>query len=116
VVPNHTRSFVVDCSSLLDEACDKSETATLKVSLAKGVVSLSKDSGHEVRVNVDYDSNSIETGLDSIYLGNILRAIQGDRVRIAVKGREHPWRFESEQDESATYVLMPVKVWDLGPE
>jgi DNA polymerase-3 subunit beta len=119
VVPNHTRSFVVDCSSLLallDEACDKSETATFKVSLSKAALSLSKDSGHEAQLNVDYDGDSIETGLDSIYPGNILRAIQCDRVRIAVKGREHPWRFESEQDESATYVLMPVKVWDLGSE
>lgn len=115
VVPSHAQSFVVDRASLLalfDEACDSNDTGTLTASLVKGALTLSKSSGLEAQLNVDYNDDSIETGLDSFYLGNILRAIDGNRVRIAVKGREYPWRFESEQDDSATYVLMPVKVWE----
>lgn len=114
VVPKYSQSFTVNRSSLLaslDLASNSTEAGTLKASLSKGTLTLSAASTAESKFTVDYEGDPITTGLDCVYLGNILRAIRGDSVRIAVKSREHPWRFESEQGQSTTYVLMPINVW-----
>jgi DNA polymerase-3 subunit beta len=86
----------------------------VKLSLGDGSLMLATRSADactgEEELSVEYAATPMEIGLNSRYLLDILGAIDGDTVCLAMADSGSPALFTTPTDENLTFVLMPMRV------
>ena len=90
------------------------KSRAIKVAVGKGVVTLSAtspDAGSATEeIEVDYKAAPIEIGFNSRYLLDITEQIAGAEVHFLMADAGSPTLVRDGADESALYVLMPMRV------
>ncbi len=120
VIPaDNDKILVVNCKSF-SQAVDRvsaistEKSRAIKLSLEKGTATLSASSpenGSAVEeLEADYDSGSLEIGFNSRYLMDILAQVEGESARFAMADAASPTVVREVTDNSAIYVLMPMRV------
>jgi len=61
-------------------------------------------------LSVNYDSGEIEIGFNSRYLLDITQQIDGGLARLKLSDASSPTLVQDSGDDSALYVLMPMRV------
>lgn len=86
----------------------------IKVSVSTNLVTLlatSAEAGSaQEEVEGRYQSSEMEIGFNSRYLLEILSQISGEEVRISLADSASPAVLQESEDDSAVYVLMPMRV------
>ncbi len=86
----------------------------VKLSLSDGQMVLTAnapDAGSATEeVEVNYEGAPIEVGFNARYLLDILQQVEGEGVRFSFADSASPAIVQDEADESALYVLMPMRV------
>jgi DNA polymerase-3 subunit beta len=86
----------------------------VKLSLGEGQMTLSAnapDAGSATEeIEINYEGAPLEVGFNARYLLDILQQIQGDGVRFSFADSAAPAIVQDDVDESALYVLMPMRV------
>lgn len=120
VIPSgNDKTMKVDRKSFADAvdlvatiATEKSRA--IKLSIAKGNLALSAtspDAGSaEEELDANYDGESLSIGFNSRYLLDIAQQIEGDTARFELSDPGSPMIVRDADDESALYVLMPMRV------
>src|SRR5229473_1068678 len=108
IVPRKT---VNEVRKLLDES---DGSVDIKLAVAKGVVTLSAtspDAGSATEeIEVEYKAAALEIGFNSRYLLDITEQITGTEARFLMADAGSPTLVRDGADESALYVLMPMRV------
>ena len=82
--------------------------------MAKGIVTLSAtspDAGSATEeIEVEYKDTALEIGFNSRYLLDITEQIAGSEARFLMADAGSPTLVRDGADESALYVLMPMRV------
>ena len=90
------------------------KSRAIKLAVAKGVVTLSAtspDAGSATEeIEVDYKDTALEIGFNSRYLLDITEQIAGAEARFLMADAGSPTLVRDGADESALYVLMPMRV------
>ncbi|MEI6204296.1 MAG: DNA polymerase III subunit beta, partial [Enhydrobacter sp.] len=90
------------------------KSRAIKLAVAKGVVTLSAtspDAGSATEeIEVEYKFDAIEIGFNSRYLLDITEQITGADARFLMADAGSPTLVRDGSDESALYVLMPMRV------
>ncbi len=120
VIPSgNTRMMQVDCKSFADAVDRVSTIATekmraVKMAMAPGVMTLSassQDSGSAVEeIEVGYDNEALEIGFNSRYLLDIASQVESGQARFEMADASSPTIVRDVEDDSALYVLMPMRV------
>lgn len=113
VMPNHTSAVttaVAPLRALLESI--EADDAPLRIRMTENQLAVSTSGDDWHGLDVDYDDESFETGLDGHYLDQILAAIKGSDVSIGFSGRAGTFSFESPVSPDASYLLMPVRIWE----
>ena len=121
VIPaNNDKTMEVDCSAFKD-AVDRVSTISseksrgVKLSMTNATLTLSAnspDSGtaqEELEVTFGHDA-VLEIGFNSRYLLDIAQQIEGSEARFSMADAASPTIVQDAADESALYVLMPMRV------
>lgn len=120
VIPSgNDKTMKVDRKSFADAvdlvatiATEKSRA--IKLSIAKGNLALSAtspDAGSaEEELDANYDGEALSIGFNSRYLLDIAQQIEGDTARFELSDPGSPMIVRDADDESALYVLMPMRV------
>ncbi|MBT4770666.1 MAG: DNA polymerase III subunit beta [Rhodospirillaceae bacterium] len=120
VIPEgNDKIMEVDCAAFA-EAVDRVSTISteksraVKVEIDKGRLTLTASSPEHgtatEELEVKYDSDPIEIGFNSRYLLDITQQIEGGTVRIDLADASAPTIVRDIADNSALYVLMPMRV------
>ena len=120
VIPaDNDKVLEVDCRALAQavdrvSAISTEKSRAIKLSVEKGGLTLSASSlenGSAVEeLEAAYDSGPIEIGFNSRYLMEILAQIEGDAARFSMADSGSPTVVREVADDSAVYVLMPMRV------
>jgi DNA polymerase III subunit beta len=120
VIPSGNDKLLVVQTKELSEAVDRVATIAtdksraVKLSLAKGRLTLSAvspDAGRAVEeLDVDYASEALEIGFNARYILDMSAQIEGDEIEFAVADSGSPTLVRDRKDDSALYVLMPMRV------
>ena len=90
------------------------KSRAIKLAVAKGVLTLSAtspDAGSATEeIEVDYKATPLEIGFNSRYLLDITEQIAGSEARFLLADAGSPTLVRDGADESALYVLMPMRV------
>lgn len=90
------------------------KSRAIKLSLDKGNLALSANSpdagSAEEELDANYDGESLSIGFNSRYLLDIAQQIEGDTARFDLSDPGSPMIVRDADDESALYVLMPMRV------
>jgi DNA polymerase-3 subunit beta len=90
------------------------KSRAIKLAVAKGVVTLSAtspDAGSATEeIEVEYKAAALEIGFNSRYLLDITEQIAGSEARFLMADAGSPTLVRDGADESALYVLMPMRV------
>jgi DNA polymerase-3 subunit beta len=90
------------------------KSRAVKLSLADGTLTLSAtspDAGSATEeIEVTYEGAGIEIGFNSRYLLDITQQIEGEGAKFAMADAASPTLVSDEADQSALYVLMPMRV------
>jgi DNA polymerase III subunit beta len=90
------------------------KSRAIKLAVAKGVVTLSAtspDAGSATEeIEVEYKDSALEIGFNSRYLLDITEQIAGAEARFLMADAGSPTLVRDGADESALYVLMPMRV------
>lgn len=90
------------------------KSRAIKLAVAKGVVTLSAtspDAGSATEeIEVEYQAAPLEIGFNSRYLLDITEQIAGSEARFLMADAGSPTLVRDGADESALYVLMPMRV------
>jgi DNA polymerase-3 subunit beta len=90
------------------------KSRAIKLAVAKGVVTLSAtspDAGSATEeIEVEYKAAALEIGFNSRYLLDITEQITGAEARFLMADAGSPTLVRDGADESALYVLMPMRV------
>jgi DNA polymerase-3 subunit beta len=101
-----------DYERVIPTGNDKSRA--IKLAVAKGVVTLSAtspDAGSATEeIEVEYKAAALEIGFNSRYLLDITEQITGAEARFLMADAGSPTLVRDGADESALYVLMPMRV------
>ena len=120
VIPTgNDKSLNVDCRSFAD-AVDRVATISTEKSRAVKLAAAgnnlvltasSPDSGTaREEIEVDYDADAIEIGFNARYLLDIAQQIEGGEAEFVVADAASPTIVRDSKDDSALYVLMPMRV------
>ncbi len=120
VIPaDNDRILEFECRQFADavdrvSAISTEKSRAVKLSLSKGNIVLSanspeNDSATE-ELPVIYDAPEMEIGFNSRYLLEIANQIEGDTARFSLADAASPTLIRDAGDESALYVLMPMRV------
>lgn len=84
----------------------------VKLDIAPGQIALSVRGDAEATdaVEADYSGEPIEIGFNSAYLAEILSAVPGDTVRIALNDAGSPTLFTAPEPDGQVLVCMPMRV------
>ena len=89
------------------------KSRAIKLAVAKGVVTLSAtspDAGSATEeIEVEYKDSALEIGFNSRYLLDITEQIAGSEARFLMADAGSPTLVRDGADESALYVLMPMR-------
>lgn len=120
VIPSGNDKILLTNAKLLAEAVDRVATISTEKSRA---VKLSLSSGHMVlaanspeagsaseELEVSYDGTPLEIGFNARYLLDILQQVEGEGVRFTLADPSAPAVVQDTADETALYVLMPMRV------
>ncbi len=120
VIPQNNDKIMKVARKDLAAATDRVATVSsergraVKMSLSTGKLVLAvsnPDSGSATEeMDVDYESDALDVGFNSRYLADILAEIVGDIVVMKFADPGSPTIVSSEADDSALYVLMPMRV------
>jgi DNA polymerase-3 subunit beta len=90
------------------------KSRAIKLTLNDGMLVLSAtspDAGSATEeLEVDYNDGDLEIGFNSRYLLDITQQIEGDSAQFALADAASPTLVRDSADESALYVLMPMRV------
>jgi len=67
-------------------------------------------------IDVDYDGEPFRTGFRCEYLLDVLKVIEGDKIRGELKSPSSPTVVRDSKDPGFLHVLMPIKIEELAPE
>lgn len=120
VIPTgNDKAMEVDCG-LFSKAVDRVSTISteksrsVKLEIDKGSLTLSASSPENgaatEELEVDYGSDRIEIGFNSRYLMDIAGQINGGSAVFTLADAVSPTIVRDKEDESALYVLMPMRV------
>jgi len=120
VIPVGNDKFLeVDCHTFAD-AVDRVATIStersrsVKLKVDSNVLTLSAsspDNGTAVEeIEVAYDKEALEIGFNSRYLLDITQQVEGDTAQLAMADGASPTIVRDSSDDSALYVLMPMRV------
>ncbi|WP_425406917.1 DNA polymerase III subunit beta [Hwanghaeella sp.] len=120
VIPaGNTKMMQVDCKAFSDAVDRVSTIATekmraVKMAIAPGIMTLSassQDSGSAVEeIEIGYDNDALEIGFNSRYLLDISGQIESGQARFEMADASSPTIVRDVEDDSALYVLMPMRV------
>ncbi len=120
VIPSgNTKMMQVDCKVFANAVDRVSTIATekmraVKMAIAPGTMTLSassQDSGSAVEeIEIGYDNDAIEIGFNSRYLLDISGQIESGQARFEMADASSPTIVRDVEDDSALYVLMPMRV------
>ena len=120
VIPaDNDKVLEVDCRALAQavdrvSAISTEKSRAIKLAVEKGGLTLSASSpenGSAVEeLEASYDSVAMEIGFNSRYLLEILAQIEGDAARFTMADSGSPTVVREVADDSAVYVLMPMRV------
>ncbi len=95
-------------------AISSEKSRAIKLSLSKGVLVLSASSPEHgsatEELEVNYQGEELEIGFNSAYLLDVARQISGETARFAMSDAASPTVIKGTNDDSALYVLMPMRV------
>jgi len=95
-------------------AISTEKSRAVKLSLSAGNLMLSASSPDNdtatEELSVNYDSGEIEIGFNSRYLLDITQQIDGELARLKLSDAASPTLVQDTGDDSALYVLMPMRV------
>jgi len=95
-------------------AISTEKSRAVKLTLDKGKLVLSAsspDSGSATdELETDYAGERLEIGFNSAYLLEIMRQVVGDNISMSLSDAASPTIIREEGDDSALYVLMPMRV------
>jgi DNA polymerase-3 subunit beta len=120
VIPvGNDKEMVVDCK-IFAEAVDRvsaistEKSRAIKLSLTSGTLVLSASSPESgtatEELEVSYQGEAVDIGFNSSYLLDITRQIKGDNARFTLADAASPTILSETDDNSALYVLMPMRV------
>jgi DNA polymerase-3 subunit beta len=120
VIPvSNDRILEVDCK-LFAEAVDRVSTISteksraVKLAIERGSLTLSATSPENgtaiEELEVRYNAQPLEIGFNSRYLLDITEQIEGEGARFAMADAASPTVVRDSADDSALYVLMPMRV------
>jgi DNA polymerase-3 subunit beta len=120
VIPTgNDKVMEVDCKTFA-EAVDRVATISteksraVKLQISKGQLMLSAtspDAGSaQEEIEVRYAASPIEIGFNSRYLLDITQQIEGDGAKFTMADAASPTVVQDTADQSALYVLMPMRV------
>jgi len=91
---------------------EKSRAVKLTMEAGKLVLSASSpESGSATdELETDYAGERLEIGFNSAYLLEIMRQVEGDNINMSLSDAASPTIIREEGDDSALYVLMPMRV------
>jgi DNA polymerase-3 subunit beta len=120
VIPTGNDKLLVAPTKALSEAVDRVATIAtdksraVKLSLAEGRLTLSAvspDAGRAIEeVDVSYASEPVEIGFNARYILDMSAQIEGEDIEFAVADSGSPTLVRDPKDDSALYVLMPMRV------
>jgi len=120
VIPTgNDKSLNVDCrdfANAVDRVATISTEKSRAVKLVAGdnnlvLTASSPDSGSaREEIEVDYANASIEIGFNARYLLDITQQIEGEQAEFVVADAASPTIVRDSADDSALYVLMPMRV------
>lgn len=95
-------------------AISSEKSRAVKLTLGSGVLKLSASSPEhglaEEELEIDYNGDGLEIGFNSAYLLDITRQIEGDTASLAMADAASPTVLRESGDDSALFVLMPMRV------
>ncbi|MCW8914316.1 MAG: DNA polymerase III subunit beta [Magnetovibrio sp.] len=95
-------------------AISTEKSRAVKLTLDNGSLVLSAsspESGSATdELETDYAGERLEIGFNSAYLLEIMRQVEGDNISMSLSDAASPTIIREEGDESALYVLMPMRV------
>jgi DNA polymerase III subunit beta len=120
VIPTANDKQLVAPTKALSEAVDRVATIStdksraIKLSLAEGRLTLSAvsaDAGRAVEeLDVGYASEPLEIGFNARYILDMSTQIEGEEIEFAIADSGSPTLVRDPKDDSALYVLMPMRV------
>ena len=95
-------------------AISSEKSRAIKLSLTSGTLVLSASSPESgtatEELEVSYQGEAVDIGFNSSYLLDITRQIEGDNARFTLADAASPTILSETDDNSALYVLMPMRV------
>ena len=120
VIPEHNdKELEVNCAEFKNavdrvSAISSDRSRAVKLKLIDGRLELSAQSpehGNAVEeLDATYNGDSMEIGFNSRYLLDIAEQIRGDKARLSMADAASPTVLNELGDQSAIYVLMPMRV------
>ena len=120
VIPTGNDKIMEVDRRLFAEAVDRvsaissEKSRAVKLSLEKGALTLSASSPESgsatEEIEVDYDDEALEIGFNSRYLLDIASQIESEGAQFAMADGASPTIVREVGDDSALYVLMPMRV------
>jgi len=120
VIPvGNDKEMVVNCKSFAEavdrvSAISTEKSRAIKLSLTSGTLVLSASSPESgtatEELEVSYQGEAVDIGFNSSYLLDITRQIEGDNARFTLADAASPTILSETDDNSALYVLMPMRV------
>ncbi len=120
VIPaGNDKVMEVNCKSFADavdrvSAISSEKSRAIKLAISDNTLVLSASSTEHgsatEEVEVDYRGETLEIGFNSAYLLDIARQIEGDTARFTMADAASPTILGEANDDSALYVLMPMRV------
>lgn len=107
-----TKSFAESVDRVSTLSPDKDRAVKLNVNQDTLTVSAANSNqGAAVEeTEVNYSFDPVETGFNARYLLDVAQHIQGDLIRLKFADASTPIIMNDENDETATFVLMPMRV------
>ncbi|MHC8507936.1 MAG: DNA polymerase III subunit beta [Rhodospirillales bacterium] len=95
-------------------AISSDKTSAVKLALSSKQIAVSANSpdlgSADEELEADYNGDGLEIGFNARYLLDIARQVEGDSLVIALSDSTSPTIFRDDDDASALYVLMPMRV------
>ena len=120
VIPEgNDKEMDVECRMFGDavdrvSAISSEKSRAVKMKLADGILTLSASSPEHgsatEEIEVEFAGDEIEIGFNSRYLLDIVQQVEGDAMRFVLADAASPTIIREVDDESALYVLMPMRV------
>ncbi len=120
VIPENNKKILTTSTNALKEAVDRvstiavDKTKAVKIALSNNQVSLHSQGVEGTSADEDiaanYSSEALEMGFNSRYVLEMLNQIESSEVQIAFDSNNSPSLITDPTDNSAVYIIMPMRV------